>query len=230
MTNPAYPFLRPLTEASETSVEAILATLADRLRGFAEEATVELRVLPNADASGASTVHTLRLTTDDASVRSGTATKPALVVMTTLDIFHGMADGNYAPVQAFVEGKLRLGGNADLGRRIVEHLTPPDSQSSVTPALSEGVYELDRPGAQFGSLTLSGCMFTPNGSVRLIYDYGGGLYRQDTTTSANGAFRITQSALFCGDIPGRPGVGVTVTATDFASGHSTSRDYPTPCG
>ena len=230
MTTAAYPTLRPLTEASETSVEAILATVADRLRGFAENTTVELRVLPNGDAGGTRAVHTLRLTGDDASVHSGAAAKPALVAITTLDTFHRMADGTYAPVQAFLDGKLRLGGNVDLGRRIIDHLAPTDNQTSVHPTLGGGTYQLDRPGTQFGSLTLTGCMFTPNGTVRLVYDYGGGLYEQITTANANGVFTVTQSWLFCGDIPGRPGVGVIVTASDLASGQSTSRNYATPCG
>lgn len=229
MTTPAYPTLRPLTEASETSVQAILATVADRLRGFAENTTVELRVQPNGDAGGTRTVHTLRLTGDDVSVHSGTATKPALVAITTLDTFHRMAQGTYAPVQAFLDGKLRLGGNVDLGRRIIDHLTPTDNQTSVHPTLGNGTYQLDAPGSQFGSLTLTGCLFTPNGAVQLVYNYGSGQYEQFTTADTNGVFTVTQRWLFCGDIPGLPGVGVIVTANDSASGQSTSRNYATPC-
>jgi hypothetical protein len=229
MTTPAYPTLRPLTEASESSVEAILATVSDRLRGFAENTTVELRVLSNGDAGGTRTVHTLRLTGDDASVHAGTAIKPALVAITTLDAFRHMADGTYAPVQAFLDGKLRLGGNVDLGRRIIDHLTPTDNLTSVHPTLGNGTYQLEQPRAQFGSLTLAGCMFTPNGPVRLVYDFGSGSYEQTPTANANGAFTVTQRSLACGDIPGKPGVGVIVTADDLASGQSTSRNYATPC-
>jgi hypothetical protein len=118
-----------------------------------------------------------------------------------------MADGSYAPVQAFLDGKLRLGGNVDLGRRIIGHLGSTGNQAFVVPTLGDGTYQLDRPGAQFGSLTLTGCIFTPHGTVKLVNDYGGGLYEQITTADANGASWLPKSSCRAVTSPAGPASG-----------------------
>jgi hypothetical protein len=71
--------------------------------------------------------------------------------------------------------------------------------------------------------------FTPGGTVELVYDYGSGRYQLITTADASGNFTVTEMGIPCGDIPGRPGVGVIVTATDLASGLYITQNYPTPC-
>jgi hypothetical protein len=85
------------------------------------------------------------------------------------------------------------------------------------------------PGSVDGSLTLSGDFFTPNGVVDIVYDWGGGLYQQVRTASSSGQFTVIQGGIPWGDIPGHPGVGVIVTATDTVSGQYTTKSYSTPC-
>ena len=80
-----------------------------------------------------------------------------------------------------------------------------------------------------GTLTLSGEFFTPNGVANVVYDYGSGQYQRLPVADASGNFTISEPSIFCGDIPGHPGVGVIVTAFDLSSGQSTTQSYATPC-
>jgi hypothetical protein len=62
-----------------------------------------------------------------------------------------------------------------------------------------------------------------------VYDYGSGDYERILNADTSGQFTVTEPFIFCGDIPGMPGVGVIVTATDIGSGLETTGRYATPC-
>jgi hypothetical protein len=97
------------------------------------------------------------------------------------------------------------------------------------PNLNNERWQLDSPFDGLGSLTLSGSGFTNEGSVQIVYNYGGGQYERFVQANSSGTFTVTEPFIYCGDIPGMPGVGVIVTAFDISSGLNTTGKYSTPC-
>jgi hypothetical protein len=149
------------------------------------------------------------------------------VAIITSEAFYRVTDGSYSPVQAYLDGKLKLLGNVNVGKRLIAHLAGSGTTAGVCPTLINESWKIDSPG--IGSLTFTGEFFTAHGTVEVVYDWGGGFYQRIVTADASGKFTLTEGSLFCGDIPGHPGVGVIVTATDLATGQSTTQSYSTPC-
>jgi putative sterol carrier protein len=236
MSAESYVYLRKLTTQDGEPIEDILQRGAEQLHGLVEKGILQFRL------TDTRSTYSILLTSSGAFVHTEHVTKPTLVVITTSDAFFDIAKGSYSPVQAYLDGKVRILGDVDLGRRVILHLAGSGTQVApcltareeapipaapiVTPWLATESWKLDGPG--FGSLTLTGRFFTPFGTVEIEYDWGGGFYRQIADADSSGSFTVTET-LYCGDIPGRPGVGVVVTAIDLASGKSTTQAYPTPC-
>ncbi len=220
----SYIKIRKLTAQDGEPIEDILQRGADELRGLGEKATVELRLIGGAGPN-AKSIYSMQLTPAGTFLHTESFTNPTLVVITTPEAFHDIAEGSYSPLQAYLDGKLKLQGNAGLGRQIIQHLAGSGTQAAVCPFLTDESWRLDSLGR--GSLTVSGQFFTPGGTVDIHYDWGGGLYRKITTADSHGSFTVTEGSLPCGDI--RPGVGVIVTAFDLSSGQYTTQNYSTPC-
>ena len=219
--------LRKLTEKDGEPAEAILQRAATQLKGLAEKANVELRVLP-ANGRGPKVSHFLQLTPAGATLLpSAPPGMPTLVTIATPDVFRSIAAGTYSPLQAYLDGKLKVHGNVGVGQQMIQRLAGSGTQTAVCPTLTSENWRLD--GIGVGSLTLTGQYFTHGGTVRIVYDWGGGQYEKIVTADATGAWTATESNLSCGDIPGHPGVGVIVTATDLATGQYVTKNYSTPC-
>ena len=186
-----------------------------------------MRILP-ANGTGPKVSHFLQLTPAGATLLpSAPPGMPTLVTIMTHDAFNSIAGGTYSPLQAYLDGKLKVHGNVGLGQQIIQHLAGSGSQTAVCPTLSSGSWRLD--GIGIGSLTLSGQFFTLGGTVQILYNWGGGQYEKIVTADGTGAWTATESNLYCGDIPGHPGVGVIVTATDLSTGQYVTKNYSTPC-
>ena len=226
MSNESYIKLRKLTAGEGEPIEAIVERGVGYLHGLKEKATLQLRVSAVAGTKDSST-HSILLTSSGASLRPVAGTKPTLVVIITSEAFYRVAEGSYSPVQAYLDGQIRLLGNVALGKRIITHLAGSGTTAGVCPVLFNESWRIDYPG--YGSLTLSGEFFTHNGTVEIVYDWGGGLYQRIVTADSTGSFTVTEGNLPCGDIPGHPGVGVIVTATDLATGQYSTQSYSTPC-
>lgn len=223
----SYLKVRALTANKTESIEEILHRAAERMRGLEEKATIQLRLI-RADETAHKIAYTIQLTPAGASLQMESSTKPTLVLVTTSAIFREIAAGAYSPVQGFVEGKLYLQGDVNLGKRLVQHLSESNAVVNVCPFLDAESWRSDRNG-RTGSLTLTGLNFSPNGRVDIHYDWGGGQNLKIVFADARGRFTASES-LFCGDIPGMPGVGVTVVAFDIRSGMQTvPNKYSTPC-
>ena len=231
-TTERYVKLRKLTAKDGEPVEDILHRAADQLRGLREKATIQLRLIRVGES--ARCVHSIQLTSEGAFLQTESVTKPTLVVITTSESLRRIAEGSYSPVQAYLDGKMHLHGDVDLAKRVILHLGdvegPTLPQVSVCPTLLEDRWQPDGNGFT-GSLTFSGLGFTHGGAVHITYDLGGASYpSRNVTASENGGFfQVTAPQMPCGDIPGKKGIGVTVTATDHASGQSTHGDYSLPC-
>jgi len=220
-----YIKLRNLTTKQNEPVKDIIQRGIQEVQGLAEKAIIQFHVTrtPSAKAE----TYSVALTPSGAALRPDNSTKPTLVVMLAYDTFYKIANGSYSPLQAFLDQDLRIVGNADIGKKIIAKLAGSGTQAAVCPTLYNESWHLDGPG--YGHVTFSGEFFTDSGTVEIVYDWGGGFYQQIVRASATGTFTTTQNDLFCGDIPGMPGVGVIVTATDLATGKSTTAKYATPC-
>jgi hypothetical protein len=222
MSAESYVHLRKLTAREGEPIEDILRSGTEHLRGFGEKATVQFRLTDTRNT------YSLLLTPSGAFVHPEKFSKPTLVVILTSETFYHIAEGSYSPLQAYLDSKMRVLGNVELGRRIIRHLSGgTGTQVNVCPILVAESWKLDQPG--IGSVTVTGDFFTPGGTVDIVYDWGGGFYQRIVTADSAGSFTVTESNLFCGDIPGQPGVGVILTATDLSTGTSTTGKYSTPC-
>jgi hypothetical protein len=222
--------LRRLANKPGEPIEEILRRAADQLGSLNDTGTAELRLVGTKGADITS-IYSVKIMPGVATVTAKGSAEATLIVVTTAETFRRMVEGSYSPVQAYADGRLRFQGNVELGKQVIRHLAVSDAQLEFGPGdvfLSSGTWHLD--GINYGSLTVSGRCFNGGGPVVLVYDYGGGQYQKITAVDANGSFTVTEHNLFCGDIPGRPGVGVIVTATDTSNGQQATKTYATPCG
>ncbi len=219
--------LRKLTISDDEPIGDIVKRGADEFRGMSGSATVEFRVIDDPGTKARTSFH-VQLTPAGPSVHPQSAHKADFVVITTTEVFRRMAGGSYSPFQALVDGNLKVHGDTKIGREIVGHLAPKGPAGpTCNPALLSPVY--NPAGQDGGSLTLTGSCFTPNGTALLYYNFGSGEYEAPVRADSNGQFTYTQPGISCGDIPGHPGVGVIVTATDLTSGKTFTQGYATPC-
>jgi len=218
--------LRNLTTKEGEPLEQIIQRGVEQMVGLKENATLQLRITGGPDPKG-NTNYSIALTQSGAFLQPTPQIKPTLVVIVPHDSFMSIVDGSYSPLQAYLDGKLKPIGDVDLGKRIIIHLGGSGTQAAVCPMLFNESWTIDSPGQ--GHISFSGEFFTPSGFVQIVYDWGAGFYHQIARADATGIFTTTQGALHCGDIPGQPGVGVIVTATDIATGKYITQKYGTPC-
>ncbi len=219
--------LRKLTKRDDEPIEEIVKRGVEEFRGESGEAIVELRLI---DKSGtkARTSFSVQITPAGPSVLKKSARKPDFVAIMTDEAFRRMAGGSYSPFQAYQDGNLKVHGNLQLGRQIIRRLVPVPEGGGGGGMMVLIVDEGYDPAGE--SLTLSGCGFTPNGGVKLYYDYGGGQYESIISADSDGAFNnFTQPGIACGPMTNGSNVGVVVTATDLTTGAYTTQGYATPC-
>jgi hypothetical protein len=226
-----YVKLRKLTTKDGEPIEDILHQALKQMGGLAEKATIQLRLI-RVDEATSKCVHTIQLTPSGCFLQSEGFAKPTLTVITTAKTFRHMADGTYSPVQAYLDGKLHLQGDVGLGKKVILHLADSGTNVNVCPLLDAESWRPDGNGIT-GTLTFSGFNFTPSGLAVIHYDLGGASYPLTfIVADERGRFTVTATGMYCGDIPGKPGVGVIVSALDQASGQhliTGDQSYSTPC-
>jgi hypothetical protein len=214
--------LRTLTERDDEPIEDIIRRGLDYLGRVEAKATLELRLL---DAENPESVnrYSVRLSPEGASLDVPGPKRPQMVAITTVTDFRDMAKGSYSPLQAYLDGRLRIEGNVDLGRIISQQFGGLGTLDQVCPILVSGTYNVD-----VQSLTLVGDFFTPGGTVVLDYDLGGDTYQNIVVADSRGSFTVSEGGISCGPIPGSL-YGAIVTAFDQSSGKSTTKGFATPC-
>lgn len=225
----SYVMLRNMTTTEGEPIEDILHRVAKHMAGLQEKAIVQLRIV-RADEAGARKVYALHVTPSGSALRADTMVAPTLTLITTAKALRQILGGSYSPVQAYLDGRLHLHGDVALAKRVALHLAESGNNVNVCPLLDAEQWQPD--GRGHGSLTVSGFNFTPGGLADLIYEWGGGRFRKTVFADDRGRFTVTEPGIPCGDIPGRPGVGVIVSAFDLASGQSLitgDQSYATPC-
>jgi hypothetical protein len=114
MTEHSFITLRKLTDESEEPVEHILRRVGEELRGFAGKATIRLRLI-GVGKAGAKRAYSLRIAPEGASLQLETTADPDLEISTGAKTFRHITRGTYSPIQAYLDGRMYLRGNVDLG-------------------------------------------------------------------------------------------------------------------
>ena len=216
--------LRKLTTKDGEPIEEILHRAAEQMRGFTEEATIQLRLI-RVDETAAKRVYSMQLTPTGALLEIECLTEPTLVVITTAKTFRHIAEGSYSPVQAYLDGRLHVQGDVGLGKRVILHLAGSGANVNVCPLLDAEIWQADGNG-RTGSLTVSGFNFTPGGRVIIRYNFPEEISVPESfVADSRGRFTRKRNLLTCGGV-------VKVSAFDIESGQNLITgdvSYSAPC-
>ena len=223
--------LRKLTTKDGEPIEDILHRAAEQMGGLAEKATIQLRLI-RVDETTTKHVYSIQLTSSGALLEMESLIKPTLVVITTAKAFRQIAEGSYSPVQAYLDGRLHLQGDVDLGKRVILHLAGSGTDVNVCPLLDAQSWQPNGNGG--GTLKFSGFNFTPGGRVFIQFDPPGGAVNPPSqypplriVADARGRFTVQTTEIEC-----KNGGVVTVSALDISTGQnliSGDVNYPIPC-
>jgi hypothetical protein len=106
----AFAPLRPIVEEGVSELDATVRGLADAMSGVEPSPRIHLRLV-----EGDETVETLA-TADG---------EPEVIVVLSRDTWLAIAQGRLAPYEALVAGRLRVGGDLGLAKRVTQHLSDP---------------------------------------------------------------------------------------------------------
>ena len=117
----AFAPLRALLKSDETDLTQSVQKLSAELAGFDAPIRLQVQVLEGSSTHdwelecGRDRVSASRHPAKDADVR----------VVVRRDTWLQIAHGKLNPYDAFISGKLRVGGDAELAKRLVQHLSDP---------------------------------------------------------------------------------------------------------
>jgi hypothetical protein len=116
--------LSPLVTGQVTDVESSLRSLSSALSGFASPVTIHVRLVDGPE--GESVDHWQVGGGAPAPVAQHSRPKDAdVMVVMRPETWLQIAKGQLAPYDALFGGKLRIGGNTDTAKSIVQHLSDP---------------------------------------------------------------------------------------------------------
>lgn len=123
-----YATLRNLTIEASEPIERIVTRAAQHLDNLRDTGILHLRLIQPRGEPAQRTNFSIALSSagavlleDGGPGRKG-FDRSALSVLTMTDSFRRIVEGTYSPVQAYLDGRLHLHGNVDLGKSIVLHL------------------------------------------------------------------------------------------------------------
>ena len=126
-----YARMRPLTpghqgQMSPLDLESTVRRMSEQLGAAGERGTLRLAMGDN-DGNAPREVWDIALV--EGTARSGEhAGGGDVEVLTAPATFAQFADGSYSPVQAFLDGKLRIRGDVDVAKRLLRHLAGPEGR------------------------------------------------------------------------------------------------------
>lgn len=121
-----YALVRSLTEAGGDAEQAV-KRFATAAGGAGESGTMRLS-LGGPEEGDARREWVVSLDEGEAEERPDRSLRSAIEVVTAPETFQRMAAGSYSPVQAFLDGLLRVRGDVGLGKRILRHLAGPEGR------------------------------------------------------------------------------------------------------
>lgn len=113
--------LKPIAEDGEDSASALTA-LAEALSGFQTEVNLHVRLVSGDDGETVEHWH-VRGGAKAAKAQQKEPKKADVIVVMRPETWMLIAQGRLAPYEALYAGKLRVGGNLESAKAIVQHLT-----------------------------------------------------------------------------------------------------------
>jgi putative sterol carrier protein len=120
-----YALVRGLTEGHGSDADLVMQRLATAIGGAGETGVMRLSLGGDEEGSERS-VWMLSLADATAERSANGSVASDVTLLTAPETFQRMAEGSYSPVQAFLDGKLRVRGDIDLAKRILRALAGPE--------------------------------------------------------------------------------------------------------
>lgn len=119
----AFAPLRPLLKAGDTDLARSVDKLSAKLADFGSQLRLDVTVLEGSSS------HAWELTCGGspsaARRRARRVSKPDVRIVVRQDAWLEIAQGKLSPFDAFVSGRLQVGGDIGLAKRLVKHLSDP---------------------------------------------------------------------------------------------------------
>lgn len=119
---PRFACLRPLLEREGRDIAQSFQAMAEALRTYDAPCRLQVRLV-----DGDETVETWNVEggVRASAARGQEAADADVLVVVSSDTWIEIAQGRLAPFDALFGGKLRIGGDVELAKRIARHLTDP---------------------------------------------------------------------------------------------------------
>lgn len=122
-----YATLRPLAGRKKGDLEEMFRCIAERLGASGERGCVRFRIL---DGERHAQWH-LDLEGETSRVHQEPVERPDLEIVTCQDTWRKIAEGKLSPLVAFAKRKLRVRGDENLGKRLLERLSAGDGKTEI---------------------------------------------------------------------------------------------------
>jgi putative sterol carrier protein len=114
----SYFTLRSLTGPTERDLGSTFQRMAELLGGSDERARIQFRILNGARQL----CWCLELAQQVCQVRTEIIDHPDFEIITKAETWWQIAGGSLSPLRAFTQGKMRVRGNIELGKRLLQRL------------------------------------------------------------------------------------------------------------
>lgn len=121
----SYFTLCPLANSAETDLDTTFQKIAESLTESEEDARIQFRILEGPQEL----CWHLDLTSKGCLVRAERISHPDFQIITKAETWKQIALGSLSPLRAFIQGKMRVRGNIELGKRFLRRLASPESLS-----------------------------------------------------------------------------------------------------
>jgi putative sterol carrier protein len=121
-----YARVRSVAEGIDRSaadgLDTVMARVAVATGAAGERGVLQVSLSHNGNGGR----HRWAVSLEDHQARAVGADRPDVEMLTSVETFWQLADGSYSPVEAFLNGRLRVRGDKQLGKRVLRHLAGPE--------------------------------------------------------------------------------------------------------
>lgn len=124
-----YARVPSLVEGLDRSADADLQKVMERVAAGVGDAGERgaLQVSLGADEDGAER-RGWTISLEGHEARAGRVERPDVEMLASVETFWRLVDGSYSPVEAWRDGRLRVRGDEQLGKRVLRHLAGPEGK------------------------------------------------------------------------------------------------------
>ncbi len=120
-----YMRLRSLIESPEDALGGAFTRIASELPG--DSGSVQFRVVGDGDDDEPR----FWSASAGAAARAAATEEPALEIVAKAETYRRMVDGSYSPLEAFLDGRMRVRGDIELGKQLLKRLGQPGGITDV---------------------------------------------------------------------------------------------------